>query len=352
MTKKGWIKSKLSLKIVLTHFSIVFFISSLIGTLIKALNVFDYIMANEPKTSMWLILFPLIYGTLIVLLVSYILNTTLIARIKKLKNATTLVAKGNFDNTMEVIGSDELSELTESFNKMTYELRANEYLSKDFIRNISHEYKTPLSVIKAYSELIESEVTKITMDRDLVSEYAQIITDETDRMSTLAQNILQLSLLDSKTIIKKADVFSPAEQIRNMLRTMHVKWGDKNIQFELDLAEGQITSNEQLLYQVWQNLISNAIKFSYDQGLIKLKLRISDNDLSFVITDFGLGIPADEKNIFTHFYMADRARNKEGSGLGLAIAKAIVEKLGGQISYTSSSQEGTQFSVVINIIEE
>lgn len=347
MRRKSRIRSKISLKIILTHFGIVFVISLLIAATFKMFHHFGYSMVEDhEKFDIWILLFPILYGSLIVLVFSYIINRILIVRIRKLKQATALVAKGNFDNTIQVVGTDELSELTESFNKMTVELQTNEYLSKDFVRNISHEYKTPLSVIKAYGELIGSEIEHEKIDRVAIAEYSQIIMDEADRLSTLSKSIIQLSLLDSTTIIRKEDRFSPAEQIRNILRTMHVKWSEKNIQFELKLNESLIVSNEQLLYQVWQNLINNAIKFSLPHGIITIYLQIDEMGLSFKITDYGVGIPPElAENIFSHFYMADKSRNKEGSGLGLAIVKKIVEKLNGIVEYQSSEECGTEFTV-------
>lgn len=352
MKRKGRIRSKLSLKIILTHFGIIFVISLVIALLFRILNYFNYSFTeNHKKLDIWIVLFPVIYGSTIVLIFSYVINKILIVRIRKLKAATSLVAKGNFNNTIKVVGTDELSELTDSFNKMTIELQANEYLSKDFVRNISHEFKTPLSVVKAYGELIGTEAMKESIDRSALIEYSQIIMDEADRLSALSKSIIQLSLLDSTTIIRKEDRFSPAEQIRNMLRTMHVQWVEKNIQFELDLDDTLITSNEQLLYQVWQNLINNAIKFSLENGIIIITLRIDAERLCFKITDFGIGIKAEnEKNIFTHFFMGDKSRNKEGSGLGLAIVKTIIDKLNGTINYESNEESGTQFTITLNEI--
>lgn len=347
MNKKKQFKSRLSIKIVLIHFAVVFLFSSITFAIVRGFNMLENMNPRDNNTILILILvFPIIYGALITLIVSYILNITIVSRIRKLKDATAKVAKGEFDDPITVSGTDELSQLTESFNKMTLELKANEYLSKDFIRNISHEYKTPLSIVKAYGELISDEVKKEALDKQLIEQYVQIVIDEADRMSTLSKNILQLSLLDSTTIIKKEETFSPAEQIRTILRASHVAWAQKNIEFKLQLDETTITNNEQLLYQTWQNLIQNAIKFSNENGEIHLTLTIKNNELEFIITDFGLGIAKDaETDIFKHFYIEDKTRNSEGSGLGLAIVKSIIDKLEGTIIYLNNENSGTTFKV-------
>jgi len=307
-----------------------------------------YNIANTEALDRWLSLVSFITTGISAVLFGIIIHLLVVRRIKKLNDSAKKIASGDFDATVHEGGGDELEELAVSFNTMTAELKANEYLGKEFIRNISHEYKTPLSVIKAYAEWIENEADESSIDKASLKEYASIIMQETDRMATLSKSMLQLSLLDSTTIIKKEDVFCPANQINSILRIMQVKWQDKNIEFDLDLSEFSITSNEQLLYQVWQNLISNAIKFSENGGKIKMVLRQVDDKLCFEIADTGIGMnESDQQKLFTQFFMADKSRNSEGSGLGLAITKRIVDKLGGAIVVNSASGRGTAFGVRI-----
>lgn len=355
VTKERKVYSRLSLRIILWLFSIILAVSSTIFvsfSIIRALGV----QFPESRESMDVLVhllvgvLPLSFGIIITVLFAYLLQKTVIVRVRKLKEATARVANGKYDCILDVRGRDELSELAESFNRMTAELQANEYLSKDFVRNVSHEYKTPLSVVKAYCELIEVEAKRNPINGSVMEEYAQIIMGEVDRLARLNRNILQLSMLDSTTIIKKEDIFSPAEQIREIFRIMQVQWSEKNIEFDLNLEETAIKNNEQLLYQIWQNLISNAIKFSPQNGRIKSVLTLSPQWLSFEIADEGVGISdADKEKIFTQFYVADKSRNTEGSGLGLSIVKKIVEKLGGEISFGSNEGQGSVFRVRLDI---
>jgi len=177
------------------------------------------IIRDVYDTTNLLFLFSFIIGATIMLLFGVAVYLVVVVRIRKLNNATKEVAKGNFDVSVEVKGSrDELSELTESFNAMSAELKANEYLSKDFVRNVSHEFKTPISVIRAYGELLEQEAKSKVIDKKTLEEYAEVIISQTDRLTAIIKSMLQLSMLESTTIIKKDDVFKPSKQIEEILR--------------------------------------------------------------------------------------------------------------------------------------
>lgn len=344
---------RLSVKIILTLFAILMalmFVTFLITVILRSTGFSFRDLIDRREEESWIgFVFNfamLIMGISCVLSFAYILKKTIVARIFKLNSAATEVMKGNFEVVTEVKGYDELSRLTETFNKMTKELKANEYLSKDFVRSVSHEFKTPLSSVKAYAELISSEAEKDAPDKKALLEYADIIIEESDRLALMSKSILQLSLLDSTTIIKKDDTFCPAEQIRSIMRLTHKKWSEKNIEIELDLQEFTVTNNEQLLYQVWQNLLSNAIKFTGENGKIKIALKKTENGFYFEITDNGTGIKEEDKQqIFRQFFVADKSRNTEGTGLGLSIVKKITEKLGGKISFESTEGQGSSFKI-------
>jgi signal transduction histidine kinase len=223
-------------------------------------------------------------------------------------------------------------------------LRANEYLSKNFVRSFSHELKTPLSSIKGYSELIaDGNLTK-----EEIREYTDIIIGQIDRLTALSKSMLRLSLLDSSEIISKDETFRVDEQVRNVLLLTQLEWEEKNITFDLSLDEVSVIGNKQLTQQIWQNLISNAIKFSYDGGDIRIVLK-KDEKLYFEIQDFGQGISdEDQNNIFNQFFTADKSRNKSGSGLGLSIVQKIIEKLGGEIWFESEAGKGSTFYVTLD----
>lgn len=270
-----------------------------------------------------------------------ITNKLVVKRIENLNKAVSEVAKGNFDLTVPVQGHDELAELSVNFNKMTAELKANAFLSKDFARYVSHEFKTPLSVIRSYAEAMQLS----GKDRD-ADEYMEIIISETDRLTEMTRSIMELCRLDSTTLIEKKDKFSPAAQVRAVILSTQITWSKKNINIQPDVDEFEITGNENLTFRIWQNLIGNAIKFTEENGNIIVKLKKENSAFLFTVTDDGIGISDEDKGkIYDMFFTGDKSHNKEGSGLGLPLTKNIVEKLGGEIAFVSERGKGTAFTV-------
>ncbi|MDO5379084.1 MAG: HAMP domain-containing sensor histidine kinase [Clostridia bacterium] len=272
-------------------------------------------------------------------------NKLILRRLRELNSAMEQVAGGNYDVSVPVTGCDELSGLTESFNRMTAELKANAFLSRDFVRYISHEFKTPLAVIRNYAEITQddagSEETLRNMD---------VIISEADRLTALSRNVLELCRLDSTTLIEKNDRFSPAAQIRSVILDLQTLWGEKQIDMNPELDEFEIVSNEALLFRVWQNIIGNAIKFTGQGGSIAVSLKKEGGTLICKVADDGIGISKeDQPHLFTPFYSGNRFRNQEGSGLGLSLSLKIVEKLGGTIAFESEVQKGTVFTVTLPV---
>jgi len=275
------------------------------------------------------------------LLFGFGINVLIIKRLRKIAQATKKIAQGDFEVSIPVRGKDEISALTQNFNIMTETLKANDYLHKDFIRNFSHEIKTPISSIKGYAELIEASESSPEN-----KEYLRIIIDESSRLSRLSQSMLQLSQIDSTMIIKRDEPYKVAEQIRNIIQLHQQDWERKNIEFNLQLDEVSSTLNKDWLHLLWQNLITNAIRFSKQDGVIDITLNEIENELIFKITDHGLGIAdQDKESIFKLFFVADRSRSSQSSGLGLSICKTIVEKLNGTISFESTENSHTSFTV-------
>lgn len=283
----------------------------------------------------------LLIAVLLVLAFIYIIDRMIVRRISRLNDAMTEVAHGNYEITVPVEKKDELSELTDSFNKMTAELKTNAFLSKDFTRYVSHEFKTPLSVIRSHAEAAQASDS-----REELHEYLDVVISETDRLAEISRNILELCRLDSTTIVSKNDTFSPATQIRNVLLSTQFGWGAKNISVDPELEEFEIKSNETLVFRIWQNLIGNAIKFTEENGKIHVSLQKENDRFVFSVSDNGIGISEkDRERLFEPFFTGDRSHNKEGSGLGLPLVKRIVEKLGGELSFTSEINKGSTFTV-------
>jgi len=267
-------------------------------------------------------------------LFSFFMNRVILKRIVELSNATSKVIDGNYDFTLEMKQNDEISDLTNNFNKMVKELQSNEYLNKEFIRNISHELKTPLSAIHGYAELINTS----TLTPEEVKEYSYIIASESKRLSLLAKAILQISLIESQSIINYGDEFKISDQIRNVIQLMQLDWEGKNIEFDLELNESKVNSNKEITYQMWTNLISNAIKFSPNGSKIRISLENTENHISFKISNPGSISSENQMKIFNLFYMTEKSENRDSNGVGLTLVSKIINKLDGTISV--SSQDG------------
>lgn len=253
------------------------------------------------------------------------------------------ISKGNFDILIDQKFPPRLNELVESINKMAKELGTMEQLRQDFISNVSHEFQSPLTSIQGYSSLLKKKVK----DEDLLK-YINIISDESKRLSKLSENLLRLSALeddDSKIIETN---FRLDRQIENIILLLEPQWKEKEIIPDISLEKITYLGDEDLLKQVWINLIGNAIKFTPERGLIKIILKSNEKNVVVTISDNGMGISkTDQMRIFERFYKVDKARNniKGGSGLGLALVKKILNMHDGEISLVSEENVGTTFKI-------
>lgn len=263
-----------------------------------------------------------------------------------LTKATHQVAEGDFDVALPPERDDEIGELISSFGTMLKRLQSTELLRTNFITDISHEFKTPLTSIKGYTHLLQDATPE---ER---AHYISIITEEADRLSQMTSNILLLNKLDQQEHEADFTLFSLDEQIRKAILLAQNRWQDKRIVYEINLDKASCFGNETLLHQVWVNLIDNAIKFSEPGSPLLISLKKKDTQLQVVIEDRGPGIPPGElENIFIKFYKGDQSRHSEGNGLGLSIVKQIVELHKGSIEVSSTPGKGTAFTVTLHQIE-
>lgn len=240
--------------------------------------------------------------------------------------------------------SNEIDELAESVNKMSAELSGMDYMRKDFMSNVSHELKTPVAAITGFSELL--------MDGELSEEeeqeYLGYVYNESVRLSKLCENMLQLSRLDNQSIVDKNKEFYLDEQIRKCIIMLSEKWYKRENNFDLQLDKVIIKSNYDLLYQVWTNLIDNAIKYSKPKSTIKIIVTAIDDIIEVIICDEGIGISQEKtERIFDRFYQCEESHKHLGNGLGLSIVKRILELLDGKISCESKIGEGTKMIILI-----
>lgn len=311
----------------------------LASSAISVLNAFP----DKMPSAVWSLLHLVVIVSLFVYLV-FVLRHFVVKRITKLSDATKEVTGGNFEISLPNKGKDQISLLTKNFNIMTKDLKANQHINKEFSRNFSHEMKTPLASIMGFAESIANS----SKDKKIVNE-AIIIIEEAKRLSDLSQSILQLSQLDNMSIIPSNDQFNPSSQISSIVVSMQQAWEEKKIEFDINADNEAIISNESLVYQIWKNLISNAVKYASEKSKIKIDLSVDNGQLIFVITNQGQVISDDDKSkIFSLFFVGDKSRtNKNSTGVGLTLTKTIVEKLEGDISFTSNQEGETTFRVLL-----
>lgn len=267
-----------------------------------------------------------------------------------MSNATQEVAKGNFEVTLDENSHiKELRNMAHNFNLMTKELAGTELLRTDFVENVSHEFKTPLSAIEGYATLLQ----KKNLSDEKRQAYTKKILHNTKRLSTLTSNILLLSRLENQEIGIQKEHFCLDEQIREILLLLEDKWTEKELDLEIDLDAADYYGNKDLLAHVWQNILSNAIRFAPSNGVIRIVLRketdASENNYFKVsIADNGIGMNKEViKRIFEKFYQGDSSRSSQGNGLGLALANRIVVLHHGIITVSSKEGKGSTFTVTL-----
>ncbi len=273
----------------------------------------------------------------------------MLSPIKKITEATKKVAQGDFSIELETTREDEIGELTNNFNKMVKELKSIECLQKDFINNVSHEIKTPITSIQGFAKLLQEE--NITQEER--REYSDIIIEESERLLKITTNILKLSKLQNQERLTKKEEVLISEQIRKAISILEQKWKEKNLKFNISLEEKYFLGDEDLIFQIWLNLIENAIKFSKKDSYIDIKMKIENNKIVTEIRDYGMGMDKNEKSkIFERFYQIDKSHSENGSGLGLSIVKRIVELSNGEIEVISEKEKGTSFIVSLPLEEK
>ena len=262
-----------------------------------------------------------------------------------INEATKEVVKGNYTVRLnEDIPVTELSSMAHNFNVMVKELANTEIFRKDFIENVSHEFKTPLSAIEGYVTLLQ----KKSLSEEKRAEYTQRILLNTKRLSSLTGNILLLARLENQEIVIKQMRYSLDEQLREIILLFEAQWTAKDLDLDIDLCSVDYSGSKELLMQVWQNILGNAIKFVSKQGQIQILLRKEQDNIIVSIADNGIGMDEEtKKRIYERFYQADTSRTGAGNGLGLTLAKRIVDLHNGTIEVSSEVGKGTAFTVTL-----
>ena len=266
---------------------------------------------------------------------------------KQIADAAKKIVQGDFSvriSTVNHLSADEkFNEIIDCFNKMAEELAGVETLRTDFVANVSHEMKTPLAIIQNYGTLLQTP----GLSEEKRMEYAKGVADGSRRLADMMTNILKLNRLEKQQIYPKTEEYDLGEQLCNCLLNYERVWEDKNIEIETDIADDvKVNTDEELLFLVWNNLFSNAFKFTPKGGKVAVELKATEQYVVVKVKDNGCGIsPEVGAHIFEKFYQGDTSHATQGNGLGLALVKRVVDILQGELGVESSLGKGSTFVV-------
>lgn len=317
-------------------FVIMFFTMFLLFSLTHLLAHFNVIENVDVKR------FPLFLFSLISVLVGTILSIFFsklpLRPIREIMKAVDQIAGGDYSIRLDLKGPEDFRKLSDKFNHMAEELGSVEMLRTDFVNNFSHEFKTPIVSIRGFAKALKWD----DLSDEERNEYLNIIIHESKRLSDLSANVLYLSKLEKQTILTGQKTFNISEQIRLAIALLDEKLIQKHLDIIFDSNEFFITGNEEMLKQVWINLLDNAIKFSPVYGKVKINIIKNGEQLIIGFTNDGEHIPPEiQEHIFDKFYQGDCSHSTPGNGLGLSIAKKIVTLHSGSISVHSADKENT-----------
>lgn len=287
-------------------------------------------------------LFPIGISTVLLGIgLSFLVSRFLLDPFKKLLTGMNSLSKGKYDTRLDFGKNKTMKVVEENFNDMASELSKIEILRSDFVNNFSHEFKTPIASINGLLELLKRD--DLTSEKR--KEYIAIIEEETRRLLDMSTNVLTLSKIENVTELKGLVRYNIAEQIRNCIVLLEKKWVKKNLELRLEMSEETIRANEEMLMQVWVNLLDNAIKFANENSELAVELYTKDGLLTINISNYGVAIKEEEREkIFNKFYQADTIHTKEGNGIGLSVVKHIISLHNGTI--VAGSENGkTTFTI-------
>ena len=298
--------------------------------LLLVLEPFVY-FSTETKPLLWVFMFAAI-SVVIGLVLTFILGKIVLRPFNALLDGMTKLSEGEFTTRIDLGNVAGIRGISDKFNALAEELQKIEILRSDFVNNFSHELKTPIVSISSLIKLMKSE----EIPREKQQDYLKIIEEEINRLADMTTNILNLTKIENQGILTDKTEFNLSEQIRTCVLILERKWEEKELSLDVDFDEYKITANDDMLKQVWINLIDNAIKFSKPEGELKIAVGREQDKICVAISNEGEEIPeSDYAKIFQKFYQGDPERSKDGNGIGLSIVKHIIDLHGGEISVVS-----------------
>lgn len=345
MTTNNYKKSRLSWFGAISFFVLIALVMQI------AILVYEYIRerTDDPGLIAVLILILIFILSSVCTVFDFIRRKIMIDRpVRRILDATERIARGDFKARVEIEHThdkyNEFDVIAENLNAMAAELSKSEVMKNDFISNVSHEMKTPLAIIGSYAKALEDP----TLDPESRERYTKTLVSTSKRLSELVSNILKLNKLENHQLKVEMERVNLTEMLSQAILNFEAKIEEKNLNLDVNLDDIYILSSPALLEPVWNNLISNAVKFTEPGGNIGVRLR-QDGDRAIVtVSDDGCGMTREVgMRIFEKFYQGDSSHSSEGNGLGLALVKRVIDLLGGEISVTSELGHGTTFTVVL-----
>lgn len=267
--------------------------------------------------------------------------------VRELMESMDKLASGDFHTRVQagfwLRKHRNLFALTRSFNKMAEQLENTEMLRSDFINNFSHEFKTPIVSIAGFAKLLR----RADLTEETKSEYLAIIEEESLRLSYMATNVLNLTKIENQSILSDAAVYNVSEQLRSSVLLLEDEWTRKNLELEMNFDEFTVCASEELMKQVFINLLDNAMKFAPEGGTVRIEVEQNARDTRVSVSNNGPMIPKEQKEkIFRKFYQADESHAAKGNGIGLAIVHRVMVLHGGRVE-VDSDEHWTTFMVIL-----
>lgn len=283
-----------------------------------------------------------ITGSLIFLIIADVI----VKPIKRLTSATNALAQGNYDVQVNYYGKDELAALSAGFNSMAKRLVKVEENRQKFISDISHEFQTPLTSIQGFAKILTAEQVNDEQRR----RYANIILEQSQRLSTLSKNMMQLTVLEGDDLKLEKKKYSLIKQLERIVEMQQGFASDQQVDIETDFPKGdiQITADEDRMEQVFINLLNNALKYTLEDGVVTIRVKRNLKDVEIQFEDTGIGMNKEAlSHIFNRFYRVDKSRSIKGNGLGLSIVKRIIDLHGYKLNVESQEEVGSVFKITI-----
>ena len=297
--------------------------------LVKVEAFADFSLEKSP--ILWSLTFSAV-SVIIGLIFTFIVEKIVLKPVNTLLDGMDKLANGEFSTRIDLGNVAGISDVSDKFNALAAELQKIEILRSDFVNNFSHEMKTPIVSISSLISLMKNG--EISKEKQM--QYLHIIEEEINRLSEMTTNVLNLSKIENQGIITEKTTFNLSEQIRTCVLLLEKKWSRKQLDLDLDFDEYDVLANEDMLKQVWINLIDNAIKFAEKSSVLKISISQENGKTTVSVQNKGEPISeSDYEKIFQKFYQCKSENKKDGNGIGLSIVKHIVDLHDGKISVAS-----------------